>query len=322
MATALNLGNIGNLKGKVSEDAFDENSNGPQYPIIMWRGHHGDPMVEALNGGYFVITNDALSEGVVPGPYWEQHEIRFGTDPTQPKTPVWATQVLDCVLLAHRQRRTVQSPDGRLHHYSMYAKRETRVGFGAPNYKDYKTWTHHQAMLMIPGVDTPVVLTLKKYTRSLCWDNNPSSTYGHEQFPLGVSQSLRKYAKAASKQAGFDIPPYCAWKLWLRPMVNMDGSPYYVRVGTEHSQSFFSPFSLDMSTAPEGDTDSRLPSTRYVGDDYFRYENLRVTKGREWMDHPQWPRGAAAATVEEKPAANYDDMGDTMPVVEDEEIPF
>ena len=136
---------------------------------------------------------------------------------------------------------------------------------------------HYQVMIVVEGVETPLILGLKGYTKTTCWDNNPNGQYGQSDFPAGVWQRLSEYTRRASKQQKTKIPVFCSWAIDLVP-VYMKDKPHFVDVG--HG-TFMNPFNVDLRTSPK--KDDGLPKTRFVGmPNFLKYQDMRRSIALPW----------------------------------------
>ena len=282
-------------------------------PIITWHGKANDSNGDT--GGKWAIKADDL-EGQEPGPsgWWELTEMRYGVDPSAPKVSAWVTRRLRCVPIGIRKRQIITVEYGGMkkeHYFPWMTKKTDRIVDGELIEGKYQN--HYQVMVMVEGVADPLVIALRGYTKTACWDNNPGSQYGSKDFPKGVEPVLTQLAADASKQKKTRIPWLCFWTVDLTPVFN-GKEPLWVDVG--HG-TFMNPFVADMRTAKET-KDDRFPASRFVGtDNFIRYQNLRRDVAMDW--EAQWADGAALAAAGDS-AYDYDTSENE--VVEDDVIPF
>lgn len=280
-------------------------------PIITWHGKAVDSNGDT--GGRWAIKAEDL-EGQEPGPsgWWELTEMRYGVDPSVPKVPAWVTRRLRCVPIGVRKRQIITDDFKREHFFPWMTKKSDRVVDG--ELIDGKYSAHYQVMVMVEGVKDPLVIALRGYTKTLCWDNNPNSQYGNKQFPKGIEPTLIQLASDINKATKKRIPWLCSFVVDLTPVFT-GKEPLWVDVG--HG-TFMNPFVADMRTAGET-KDNRFPDDRFVGTDAFiRYQNMRREMVLDW--EAQWADGAALAAAADA-AYDYDDAPADTPV-EDDVIPF
>ena len=277
-------------------------------PIITWHGraseHNGD------TGGRWAIKASSI-EGQTPGPegWWELVDMRFGVDPSAPKEPTWITRRLRCVPIGIRKRQVITDDLKRDHYFPWMTKKTDRLD-DAGNLIEGKYSAHYQVMVMIEGIDDPLVIALRGYTKTLCWDNNPGSQYGNKDFPKGVEPVLMQYAADASKQKKTRIPWLCFWQIDLTPVFS-DNKPVWVDVG--HG-TFMNPFMVDMRTGDKG-----FPASRFVGtENFIAYQNLRRDVVLDW--EAQWASAENLAAAGDA-AYDYEDTSENE-VKEDDVIPF
>jgi len=170
-----------------------------------------------------------------------------------------------------------------------------------------KYQAHYQVMVMVEGVAEPLVIALRGYTKTLCWDNNPNGKYGNKDFPKGVEPTLTQLAADASKQKKTRIPWLCFWIVDLCPTF-ANKKPVWIDVG--HG-TFMNPFLADMRTGGEG-----FPQSRFVGTDKFiAYQNLRREVAMDW--EAQWADSESMSGGDS--AYDYDEP---VKETEDNDIPF
>lgn len=277
-------------------------------PIITWHGQANSSNADA--GGFWAIKASSI-EGQEPGPrgYWKQQDIRYGTDPSTPKETAWVTQRLRCVPIGIRQRQIITDESKKEHYFPWMTKKENRLDTSG-NVVSGKYSAHYQVTVMIPDVKEPLILALRGYTKTSCWDNNPKSQYGNEQFPRGAELVLKQIATDASKAKKTKIPWLCFWTIDLCPTFT-NSEPVWVDVG--HG-TYMNPFIIDMTIGKEG-----YPSSRFVGtDNFIAYQNLRREQVMDW--EAQW------SSLESLTAAGdsaYDYSGNKpKDEIEEDEIPF
>ena len=277
-------------------------------PIITWHGKAGEH--NADTGGFWAIKADSI-EGQTPGPegWWELKDMRFGVDPNSPKEPTWTTRRLRCVPIGIRRRQIITDDLKNEHYFPWMTKKDDRLDSHG-NWIDGRFQAHYQVMVMVEGITDPLIIALRGYTKTLCWDNNPGSKYGNKDFPKGVEPVLTQLAADASKQKKTRIPWLCFWTVDLTPTFS-NNEPLWVDVG--HG-TFMNPFMADMRTG--GD---KFPASRFVGtDNFIRYQNLRRDVAMDW--EAQWSDADALAASGDG-AYDYDDNTSEQ-VKEDDVIPF
>jgi hypothetical protein len=277
-------------------------------PIITWHGkaseHNSD------TGGRWAIKADSIGEQVPePESWWELIDMRFGVDPSAPKEPTWTTRRLRCVPIGVRKRQVITDDFERDHYFPWMTKKTDRLD-DAGNLIEGKYSAHYQVMVMVPGISDPLVVALRGYTKTVCWDNNPNGQYGNKDFPKGVEPTLVQYAADASKQKKTRIPWLCFWPVDLVPVFANNNKPLWLNVGHE---TFMNPFQADMRVG-----EKFLLNSRFVGtDNFIRYQNLRRDVAMDW--EAQWADASALASEGKDSAYNYDEPSLQ---VEEDDIPF
>lgn len=296
----------------VPNDMIDDSLYQPEYqslPYISWHGRSNTS--NADSGGFFAIQISAL-DGQEPGPkgYWNVQDIRFGSDPNSPKEACYVTQRLRGVPIGVRKRQIItEETTKREYYFPWMTKKENRLD-SAGQLIDGKYGAHYQVMMMIPNIEQPLILALRGYTKTRCWDNEPKSQYGDNKFPRGVEPTLKQIATDASKAKKTKIPWLCFWVIDLCPTFT-NNEPLWVDVG--HG-TFMNPFIVDMITGKEG-----YPSTRFVGSDNFiKFQNTRRETVRDW--EAEWVSAESLASAADA-AYDYDDS-QSDEVKEDDVIPF
>jgi hypothetical protein len=274
-------------------------------PVLTWHGRANDTNEDT--GGRWAIKADAI-EGQTPGPdgWWENVQMRFGIDPTADKEETWITRRLRVVPIGIRKRQIITTDDKQEFYYPWMTKKTERFD-GAGNLVDGKYQAHYQVMVMLEGIADPLIIALRGYTKTACWDNNPNGKYGSKDFPLGVEPTLIKLSADASKAKKTKIPWLCFWVVDLCPVFVQD-KPHWVDVG--HG-TYMNPFVADMRVGAKG-----FPDSRFVGSDNFiRYQNLRREVAMDW--EAQWSDPDMLASD-----SAYDYEDETPEVKEDDVIPF
>ena len=282
-------------------------------PWITWLGKADNHNSET--GGKWVIKADSI-DGLEPGPegWWKLENIKFGTNPNNPSEPTWVTSRLRCVPIGVRKQQIIKVGEGsnkKEYCFPFYTKAENRRdSFG--NLVEGKYDSKYQVMIMLEGIPFPIMITLRGYTKTKCWDNEPNSQYGNREFPKGVEPVLMQYAADASKQKKTRIPWLCFWQIDLCPTFNND-KPVWVEVGKEETV-FVNPFMVDMRTGDKG-----FPASRFVGtENFIAYQNLRRDVVLDW--EAQWASAENLAAAGDA-AYDYEDTSENE-VKEDDVIPF
>jgi len=275
-------------------------------PIITWHGKANDGNSET--GGRWAIKADAI-EGQTPLPdgWWKLIDMRFGVDPSAPKEPTWVTHRLRCVPIGIRRRQIITDEFNREHYFPQMTKKTARLDANG-NLVEGKYQNHYQVMVMVDGIAEPLIIALRGYTKTMCWDNNPNSKFGSKDFPTGVEPTLIKLAADASKAKKTRIPWMCFWLVDLVPTF-VNNAAHWVDVG--HG-TWMNPFVTDMRTGGDG-----FPQSRFVGlENFLHYQNLRREVAMDW--EAKW---SDASTMSGDGAYDYESKSDTNETPEDE-IPF
>lgn len=278
-------------------------------PIITWHGKATDSNGDT--GGRWAIKADSIGEQT-PGPegWWELIDMRFGVDPSAPKEPTWTTRRLRIVPIGIRKRQVITDDFKRDHYFPWMTKKTNRLD-ETGDLIEGKYSAHYQVMVMVPGISDPLIIALRGYTKTVCWDNNPNGQYGNKDFPKGVEPTLIQLAADASKQKKTRIPWLCFWAVDLVP-VFANNKPMWLDVG--HG-TFMNPFQADMRVG-----EKFLLNSRFVGtDNFIRYQNLRRDVAMDW--EAAWADASALASEGKDSAYDYDDTPETA-VKEDDVIPF
>lgn len=285
---------------------------GQSYPSIIWMGRFNENK-NGDTGGEWVIRAEDLPSGQVPGPqgWWQLRDVRFGTDPNAAPVPCYTSQRLRCTPIGIRKRMIVTDDQKREHYYPQMTKASRRVAG--------KLSFHYQVMVMMDGVDEPLVLALRGFAKTASWSNNPGAKFGRSEFPKGVEDTLADLSKKASQAKSIKIPMLCFWLIDLTP-VFYQGKPLWVDVG--HSV-YMNPFGLDMTVKTPGQPgQDGYPNGRFVGTELLQaYEGMRRDFVMEW--EAKWADAAAMQGESRDDGNGFDDEGaaSQMPI-EDDEIPF
>ncbi len=165
--------------------------------------------------GLFFINNDI--EGT-PHQSWEEGDN------------AWQTPQLTLTVLGEpRKRITIEAHDGTLHHYPQFTPRKKTI--------DGKFSRHIQVMLLLEGYDEPLVLGLKGYVKTLCWDNPAKGKYRNNDFAMGVELALNQHIADIAKQYHKKLPTF-AFEITLKSLQKP------VVVGTGKNTSKARPFVL------------------------------------------------------------------------------
>ncbi len=284
---------------QINDDLYiEENEQG--YPAIAWHGKYKGDATSKEYGGFFAIDVDAI-EGVPEG--WEETEIQYGDDdPDADFVPVYMTRNLVCTPIGVRKRTIITDENEQEHVYPWRTPKRQRV--------EGKFTSHFQVMVMVPGLDEPVVLGLHGQTKTTSWDNDEGGRYRDNNFATGVEQLLRSFANAASQQNGYPLPTLCLWQIALQPLF-VSGKSHYVKMGSGKKVSHMNPFTARMNpTSPD------YIDATFVGEEAFAtFQTLRQEVATEW--EKQWKDVAAMRELNQtRPEFN-------APVVEEDEvIPF
>ena len=238
------------------------------FPAIAWHGRYkGD----ADTGGFFAIDVDAV-DGVPAG--WETTEIQYGTDPEAEFVPVYRTRELMCTPIGVRKRIIITDDHEEEHLYPWRTPKRQRV--------EGKFTSHFQVLVMVPGLDAPVVLGLHGQTKTTSWDNDEGGKYRNNNFATGVEQMLKAFARAASEQNGYPLPSLCLWQITLVPLVRANGKPHFVQMGNGKNVTHMNPFTARMNPAS-----AEFIAATFVGQETFAsFQTLRQDVALEW--EKQW----------------------------------
>lgn len=299
-----NFGNF-NPDIQVDKDLFQE-EGGIRFPGIVWLGKD--------QPGRWVLDRYApnIAEGDFPTPFWKEDEHVFGA-PTNDPTPVWTTERLRCVILGYRASALITTQEGRNYRYPP----RTPVAERQPG----KYTSHHQIMVYVEGLSTPVVIGLKGVSRSNAWTNNQDKySVG---YPVGAYEQILSYVEEASRATQVALPWKCAfWYDFVRAMNPAKPSkPLYITVRAGEATTM-NPFTVDLRDASDAPKDPELADlpTRFVGNELFAYmQELRREHAVEW--ETEW---TAAALSRRNGASNgsFDDWGNQPPPPEEDDMPF
>jgi len=258
---------------EINDDLYiEENEQG--YPAIAWHGKYKG--TDAEKGGFFAIDQDAI-EGVPED--WEETEIQYGDDPNADFVPVYLTRTLTCTPIGVRKRTIITDEHGEEHVYPWRTPKRQRV--------EGKFTSHFQVMVMVPGLEEPVVLGLHGETKTTSWDNDESGRYRNNNFATGVEQLLRAFADIASEQNGYPLPTVCLWQITLLPLF-ANGKPHYVTMGNGKKVTHMNPFTARMNSASPDYIDAA-----FVGQENFAAnQTLRQEVATEWEKQKTRPRCA------------------------------
>lgn len=277
--------------------------NAARYPTITYMGKY----VEGATAGYFVFDRDDIDPDVVGDAFsLQEHEIRFGTDPNNPLTPVYICYRLPVAVIAVRKRWEVKDAAGLRHYYPLYTKRDQRV-IG-------KMTSQYQALVALPNVDQLFVLSLRGYSKSTSWSNDPNRRGSRTaDFGYGVEERAAAFAGAAwrwyREEQGYQGPPFpwmCMFWLPLVPQSEPQNGRVRARWVDVGHGTHYNPFTADM---PD-DVDMQVLDDRYVGQELFdRFSNTRAEIGIEW--EREWSEAREAAPADDGPlGAVEDDIND------------
>lgn len=302
--------NFGDSPPEVKSDLYEIDTT--QLTYINWMGK----IVGESKWGTWVVDRDSFVDKPVG---WQEHEWRFGANPSNPLVPVYYSYRFRMCPIATRRRFVVEGDDGRTYYYPWFTKREDKV--------DGKATGQIQVLVMMPDDEIVRCLALRGFTKNVCWDNDPNNKRGVKDFPLGVAQVLTQYADRATKTlrerqnyTGDPLPILCAWWVDLIPLIEEDehGEKRASIVDVGHG-TYMNPFVADMTVGMtnSGPTGHPPLSTRYVGNETFEiFQTIRKEIGIDW-EH-EW----ADASVQE-PSDEYEDT-DEDEFTENiaDEIPF
>lgn len=255
--------NVDNLV--IDNDLFADDAQGESFPAIAWHGRYGSSNVKG-GGGFFAIDKDAI-DGVPEG--WEEDAIQYGDDPKADFVEVYKTSKLVCTPIGVRKRIIVRDENGNDHYYPWRTPKNQRV--------EGRFTSHYQVMVLVPGIDEPVVIGLRGQTKTTCWDNEVGGRYRNNDFPTGVEQLLKAFAHAASQQNGYLLPKLCMWQIALVPL-NVQGEPHYVQMGRGNSVAHMNPFTAIMNAK-----EREYIAAKFVGKEAFaENQTLRQEVALKW----------------------------------------
>lgn len=304
----------------VDKDLYEEPVR--SYPAAIWMAKFGGDEDESRP---WVIDQDRVS--AMPVPFWSEQQFRFGgAQPGAENTDVYLTQIMRCVPLGVRKRQVVEVTNPTTnkvestHYYPIFTPADQRV--------QGRLSFHYQVLIHLQGLplDELVVIGLRGLTRTLSWQHDGQR---YDGFPVGVEDTLQKYAADASKVVGGEMPMWCAWWVDLRGAY-ADNKPYYMPVGPQ-GDTWVQPFMADMRTSKEPRLETgvytedgylamdqnALPWTRYVGEDMFNsFQDIRRETVNPWI--AEW----AEASIQEATGNEYEAAGDEPLGVEEDPIPF
>jgi hypothetical protein len=197
--------------------------------------------------GFWASTTEDMPEP--PSDLWQPTELRFGTNPNAPAVPGFKALRLRAAFIGWRRR-----------------------------------WVVEEVMVQLHGENVIRMLALRGYTKGVCWDNEPATSRGNREFPIGVMQIVKGYAATATanlRETGAvmeDLPWLCTFWVDLLPWRDATGNvANSVQVGGSGGV-WMNPFVADMAV---GDS---LP-TRFVGTENFeRLQTTRREIGIPWEE--------------------------------------
>lgn len=297
---------------EVKSDLYNTDTSNMTY--LNWLGK----IAGESKWGFWVVDRDSFADTPIG---WEEHEIRFGANPNNPLTPVYYTYRARVCPIAARRRWIVETDMGGTHYYPWFTKSNEKV--------DGKQTGQVQVLVMMPDDDQIRCLALRGFTKNVCWDNDPNHSRGFSDFPLGVAQTLTKYADKATKTlrerndyTGDPLPSLCAWWVDLIPLIEEDehGEKVAGVVNVGHS-TYMNPFVADMSVGEVADGPSGQPPlrTRFVGNETFAaFQSIRQEVGLDW--EREWSEESVQEPADEY---EYDSEAETEEFGrEADEIPF
>lgn len=236
---------------------------GNSYPIIVW---HGKYTGSEEGSGFWTLDREESESP--PGPYWEGDEVRFGSSPDAPFTPVWKTERLRACVIGVRKRVIITGDNGEVYTYPWLTKKTDR----APG--SYKA--HFQIAVTLPNTgDRIFQISLRGVTKTKSWGNPENGGYHDSKMPPGVEILLRNYTALARKETGTPIPELCSFWLDLIPLRNDKGKKVFHDVG--HG-THVSSFTADFGTGEGFGLDHR-----FVGmENFVRFQALRENELLEW----------------------------------------
>jgi hypothetical protein len=300
--------------GDMIDDSLYETEQA-RTPIITWHGRAKENTQE--HGGFFAIKAADLAGLGEPLPYWERGAMRFGSDPSAELEDVYISRHLRAVLLGVRKRQIITTEDGREYYFPWFTRKDQRFyvqrdaagNVVSRQLIDGKYTAHYQAMLAIPGIAEPVVLALRGFTKTTCWDNNPNGKFGAGEFPAGVEQVLGKFVATISKERNTRYQAYCTWFVDLVPAWKTAEKLMWIKV---YENVYMNPFVCTMITGKEG-----YPASRFVGVDLFmEYQALRKERVVDW--ELEWSDGTALAQAS---GGSDEYLSDAAASIDNDEIP-
>lgn len=272
----------------VNEGLF-ENGSGSQFPIIVWHSKYSG---NDNSSGFWTL--DRSDSETAPGPYWEEGEVRFGSSPDSPLTPVWRTERLRACVLGVRKRILIGGNDGGQYTYPWLTKKEDRV---PGSYK-----AQFQVAVSLPAAgDRIFQISLKGVSKTKAWSNPESGQYRDSKYPKGAELMLRDYAALASRETGAKIPAYCSFWIDLVTLRNDKGAKVFIDLGhSTHASIFTADLSIGNGSGIE---------RRFVGmENFLRFQELREREIVTW--EKAWDKSSSKAAGNSDPYAEpEDDLG-------------